>query len=72
MSSTRPGPTECGSSECGLKNSTMRRLRPTRALIYIYDGKPLLLSFSHWSYTSLRENAASTDPLTIPGSAVVQ
>jgi hypothetical protein len=50
----------------------MRRLRPTRAVIYIYNGKPLLLSFSQWGNTSLRETAASMGTLTIPGSAVVK
>ena len=65
-------PTECGTSECGLEISTMRRLRPTRAVIYIYNGKPLLLSFSQWGNTSLRETAASMGTLTIPGSAVVE
>jgi len=47
----------------------MRRLRPSRAVIYIYNGKPLLLSFSQWG---LRETAASAGTLTIPGSTVVE
>jgi len=29
-------PTECGASKRGLETSTMRRLRPSRAVIYIY------------------------------------
>ena len=44
-------PTECSVSECGLETSTMRRLRHNRAVIYIYNGKALLLSFyqSPWN-----------------------
>jgi len=47
----------------------MRRLRPTRAVIHLYNGKPLLFSFSQWG---LRETAASAGTLTIPGAAVVE
>jgi hypothetical protein len=61
-------------SECGLETSTMRKLRPTRVVIYIYEynGKPLLLSFSQWGNNNLRETAASLGTLTFPGSAVVE
>ena len=62
-------PTECGASKRGLETSTMRRLRPTRAVIHLYNGKPLLFSFSQWG---LRETAASAGTLTIPGAAVVE